>query len=333
MAKHKATIEKLAYNAGEDTQADTTLLDTYSRTVVGVAERVSPAVVNISVLKVRKEQSGAGSGLIITPDGYLLTNEHVVHAANLIEVKLNDGRKFDAQIVGTDPATDTAVLRIPGSDLPSARLGDSQKLKVGQLVVAIGNPYGFQCTVTAGVVSALGRSLRSANGRLIENIIQTDAALNPGSSGGPLVNSQGDVIGMNTAVIFPAQGLCFAIPINMVKRVVQMLISTGKVNRGYLGIIAQPAPIQRRIARSLGLKQESGVGVVDVAPKSPAQQARIVPNDIILNIGGLPTNDVDELHRFLDEHPAGQNYEINVLRGTSLMKLSVKPQEMSSLEK
>jgi S1-C subfamily serine protease len=330
MAQDKSIIEKFAYTAGEDSEHETTLLDAYSRTVVGVAGKVSPAVVNIGVLKVHKEQSGAGSGLIVTPDGYVLTNEHVVHAANLVEVKLNDGRKFNAQVVGTDPATDTAVLRIPGSNLPSARLGDSQKLKVGQLVVAIGNPFGFQCTVTAGVVSALGRSLRSANGRLIENIIQTDAALNPGSSGGPLVNSQGNVIGMNTAVIFPAQGLCFAIPINTVKRVVQMLISTGKVSRGYLGIIAQPVPIQRRIARALGLKQESGVGVVEVAPRSPAQQAGIVPSDIILGIGGTPTTDVDELHRFLDENPAGQHYGITVLRGISLLELTVLPKDMPS---
>ncbi len=330
MSQKKLTTEDPDYSALDNTEQETTLLDAYSRTVVSAAERVSPAVVNISVLKVRKEQSGAGSGLIITPDGYVLTNEHVVHAANLIEVKLNDGRKYDARIVGTDPATDTAVLRIPGTDLPSACLGDSQKLRVGQLVVAIGNPFGFQCTVTAGVVSALGRSLRSASGRLIENIIQTDAALNPGSSGGPLVNARGVVIGMNTAVIFPAQGLCFAIPINTVKRVVQMLISSGKVSRGYLGIIAQPAPIQRRIARSLGLEQESGVGVVEVAPNSPAQRAKIAANDIILKIGHSLTTNVDELHRFLDENPAGKDYMVNVLRGNCMLELTVFPEEMPS---
>ena len=333
MSKNKAIAEHLKYTAGENSANETKLLDAYSRTVVGVAEKVSPAVVNISVLKVRKEQSGAGSGLIITPDGYVLTNEHVVHAANLIEVKLNDGRKFNAQLVGTDPTTDTAVLRIPGSDLPSGHLGDSQRLKVGQLVVAIGNPFGFQCTVTAGVVSALGRSLRSTNGRLIENIIQTDAALNPGSSGGPLVNARGNVIGVNTAVIYPAQGLCFAIPINTVKRVAQMLISTGKVSRGYLGIIAQPASIQRRIARNLGLQQESGVGVVEVAPRSPAQKAKIIQYDIIVNIGGVPTTNVDELHRFLDENPAGQDYDITVIRGNSLLKLNVLPKEMAPQKK
>lgn len=309
---------------------ETTVLDAYSRTVIGVAEKVSPSVVNIGVLKVRKEQSGAGSGLIITPDGYVLTNEHVVHGANLIEVRLNDGQKTDARIVGTDPATDTAVLRIPCTDLPCAQLGDSSHLKVGQLVIAIGNPLGFQCTVTAGVISALGRSLRSTNGRLIENIIQTDAALNPGSSGGPLVNSQNYVIGVNTAVIYPAQGLCFAIPINTVKRVVQMLISQGRVSRGYLGIIARPAPLTQRTRRALRLNQESGVGVVEVAPASPAAKAKMMPNDIILRIGDTIVTNIDELHRFLDENPAKKHYRISVLRGAHILELTVIPTEMLS---
>ncbi|MCK4940635.1 trypsin-like peptidase domain-containing protein, partial [candidate division WOR-3 bacterium] len=296
MSWDKEIIENLEYTEDSKSNDETILLDSYSRTVVGVAEKVSPAVVNIGVLKVRKEQSGAGagSGLIITPDGYVLTNEHVVHGANLIEVRLNDGQKTDARIVGTDPATDTAVLRISCTDLPSAQLGDSSDLKVGQLVVAIGNPLGFQCTVTAGVISALGRSLRSTTGRLIENIIQTDAALNPGSSGGPLVNSRGNVIGMNTAVIYPAQGLCFAIPINTVKRVVQMLISKGRVSRGYLGIIARPAPLARRTRRALTLNQESGVGVVEVAPNSPAANAKIITNDVILNIADTTVTNIDE---------------------------------------
>jgi S1-C subfamily serine protease len=312
---------------------DIALLDSYSSTVIGVADKISPAVVNIGVLKVRKEQSGAGSGLIIAPDGYLLTNEHVVHGANLIEVRLNDGRKFDAQIVGIDPATDTAVLRIPGLDLPSARLGDSQKLKVGQLVVAIGNPFGFQCTVTAGVVSALGRSLRSTNGHLIDNVIQTDAALNPGSSGGPLVNSRSEVIGMNTAIIYQAQGLCFAIPINTVKRVVQMLISNGKVSRGHIGIMAQPILLQRRVTRALAIKQQSGVGVVEVARNSPADKAKIMPNDIILAVDKTVVTNVDELHRFLDENPAGRDYRITVLRGLEILQLTILPQEAPQQQK
>jgi S1-C subfamily serine protease len=308
---------------------ENSMLDTYSRTVVGVAERISPAVVNISILKVKKEISGTGSGLIIAPDGYVLTNEHVIHGANLIEVRLNDGRAFDAQIVGTDQATDTGVLRIPGSDLPCAQLGDSQNLKVGQLVVAVGNPLGFQCTVTAGVISALGRALRSTTGRLIENVIQTDAALNPGSSGGPLVDSRGEVIGMNTAIIYPAQGLCFSIPMNTVKRVVQMLISKGKVSRGYLGIIAQPAPLVRRTVRTLGLQRESGIRVVDVAPRSPAAHAKIMKNDIILGIAGNVIANVDELHRFLDENPPGKDYMVTVLRGATLLELPLCPAELT----
>jgi S1-C subfamily serine protease len=333
MSKHEKTMEDLQSSDNIMSVDEAVILDSYSRTVVGVAEKVSPSVVHIGVLKARKEQSGAGSGIIITQDGYVLTNEHVVHGANLIEVKLNDGRKFSAEIVGTDPATDTAVLRIPGSDLPSARLGESQNLRVGQLVVAIGNPFGFQCTVTAGVISALGRSLRSTNNRLIDNVIQTDAALNPGSSGGPLVNSRAEVIGMNTAIIYPAQGLCFAIPINTVKRVVQMLISKGKVCRGYLGIMVQPALLQRRRARALGLNQESGVVVVEISPDSPADKARIIPNDIILKIDDTVITNIDELHRFLDEHAAGQDYGITILRGTAVLKLIVTPEEVPPQKK
>ena len=234
------------------------LLDAYSQVVVGVAEKLSPAVVHISMTgRGKKEVRGTGSGLIITPDGYALTNRHVVHGAKVIEVTLNDGRIFSAELVGEDAPTDVAVLRISASNLPIAQLGDSQSLQVGQLVVAIGNPLGFQCTVTAGVISALGRTLRTETGRLIENVIQTDAALNPGSSGGPLVNSQGEVIGINTAIIYPAQGLCFAISINAVKRVAGMLIATGKVSRGYLGIAAQPIRFYAHLARVLKLNQEA----------------------------------------------------------------------------
>ncbi len=322
--------EKNLTCTNNQTTDDTIVLDAYSRTVTGVAETISPAVVNISVFDSNGRSSGAGSGLIITPDGYLLTNEHVVHTASRIEVRLNDGNKFEARTVGTDPATDTAVLRIPGSSLQCAPLGNSQALKVGQLVVAVGNPFGFQCTVTAGVISALGRTLRSTTGRLIENIIQTDASLNPGSSGGPLVNSRGEVIGMNTAIIYPAQGLCFAIPINMIKRVVQMLISNGKVSRGYLGIVAQPSPLTRRTIRVLKIEQHSGVRVVDVAPKSPADFARILPNDIILSIADEQITDVDDLHRFLDENPTGTDYVVTVLRGGSMLKLNINPVEISS---
>jgi S1-C subfamily serine protease len=305
---------------------DSVLFDAYSRTVVGVAEKVSPAVVHINVIQ-RRQRRGTGSGLIVTPDGYVLTNRHVVQGAREIEVTLSDTRTFTAQLVGADAATDVGVLRLPPSDLPIAELGDSQDLRVGQLVVAIGNPYGFQSTVTAGVISALGRSLRTASGRLIENIIQTDAALNPGSSGGPLVNSQGRVIGINTAIIYPAQGLCFAIPIDTVKRVAGMLIATGKVSRGYLGINVQPVQLYPRLATRLKLDQESGVAVIEVLPDSPAQKAGLMPRDIIVSIGEVPTHSVDDLHRFLDGHPVGESYEMMVLRNGTAITLNVTPDE------
>ncbi len=308
---------------------DIGLLDAYSKVVVNVAEKVSPAVVNISVTQQREESGGSGSGLIITPDGYVLTNEHVVHGMNSITVSLNDGRTFSAQIVGTDAATDIAVIRIFGTDFPTTQLGDSKLLKVGQLVVAVGNPYGFQCSVTAGVISALGRSLRSQTGRLIENIIQTDAALNPGNSGGPLVNSRGEVIGINTAIIYPAQGLCFAIPINTVKRVVGMLISNGKVRRGFLGLIVQSTKLPRRLMRNLELMQDTGAVVLDINPSSPAQKAKLLSRDIILRIGDTPVTNIDDLHRFLDEHPFGENYEMIILRGGNLKTLIILPEELS----
>ena len=306
---------------------EATLLDAYSQVVVGVAEKLSPAVVHISMAgRGKKEVRGTGSGLIITPDGYALTNRHVVHGAKAIEVTLNDGRIFSAELVGEDAPTDVAVLRISSSNLPITQLGDSQSLQVGQLVVAIGNPLGFQCTVTAGVISALGRTLRTETGRLIENVIQTDAALNPGSSGGPLVNSEGEVIGINTAIIYPAQGLCFAIPINAVKRVAGMLIATGKVSRGYLGISAQPIRFYAHLARVLKLNQESGVVVLEIFPDSPAQRAGLKSRDVIVSIDDIPMSSVDDLHRFLDEHPVGENYQMLILRRGTAIKLVVKPE-------
>jgi S1-C subfamily serine protease len=307
---------------------DNLLLDVYSQTVISVAEKVSPAVVNISILDENRRMIGAGSGLIITPDGYILTNAHVITSAQTLTVNLNDGRSYTGQTIGVDPPTDTAVIRMMGSDIPAALFGDSNHLKVGQLVVAIGNPFGFQCTVTAGVISALGRSLRSQTGHLIENIIQTDAALNPGSSGGPLADSRGLVIGMNTAVIFPAQGLCFAIPVNTVKRVVNMLINQGKVSRGFLGIILQTVPLQRRLVRTLELDQASGVIVLEVASGSPAEKAKIKPRDIILRIGDTTVTTMDDLHRFLTENPPGKEYELTVLRFGAMIKLKAIPEEM-----
>lgn len=303
------------------------LLDAYSQAVVGAAEKVSPSVVNITAVG-GNQMSRGGSGVIITPDGYILTNDHVVSGTTSVEVILHDGRVFSAQVVGTDPPTDTAVLRIMESGLPAARLGDSRSLKVGQLVVAIGNPFGFQYTVTAGVVSALGRTLRSRTGQLIENIIQTDAALNPGSSGGALVNSRGKVVGVSTATIYPAQGLCFAIPINTAKRVVGMLISKGKVSRGYMGVIIQSIRLPRRLMRTFDLAQESGVIVLEIAPHSPAEKAGLMRRDIILGIGDITIRIVDDLCRFLDENAFGKTYEVVALRGESLERLQVRPEEM-----
>jgi S1-C subfamily serine protease len=307
---------------------DNSLLDAYSQTVVFVADKVSPSVVNISVLNNHGEPIGAGSGLIITPDGYILTNAHVVMPGQTYTVNLNDGRSFNGRVIGIDPPTDTAVIRIMGRDIPVAQLGDSGRLKVGQLVVAIGNPFGFQCTVTTGVISALGRSLRSQTGHLIENIIQTDAALNPGSSGGPLNDSRGLVIGMNTAVIFPAQGLCFTIPVDTIKRVVNMLINQGRVSRGYLGVVLQAIPLQRRLVRILELNQSSGVIVTEVAPGSPADQAKITARDIILRIGDTPVTSMDDIHRFLTENPADKEYELTVLRFGKIIKMAAKPIEL-----
>lgn len=310
------------------TEEELAALDAYSRVVVSVAQNVSPAVVNIGVVQAgAPARQGTGSGLIITPDGYVLTNRHVVHDAKRIQVTLNDGRTFPGELVGEDAPIDTAVVRLAASGLPYATLGDSSKLRVGQLVVAIGNPFGFQTTVTAGVISAVGRSLRSQSGRVIENVIQTDAALNPGSSGGPLVDARGLVIGINTAIIYPAQGICFAIPIDTVKRVAGMLIATGSVSRGYIGISGQTAQLDPRAVRSLDLGQNSGVGVQEVVRGSPASRAGLRPRDIILRLGADTIAGIDDLFRFLDEHPIDHAYELVVLRDGRLVSLNISPEQ------
>jgi S1-C subfamily serine protease len=302
----------------------TTLLDAYSEAVVAAAERVSPSVVKIEVHH-QKQRGGSGSGFVFTPDGFILTNSHVVHGAENIEVTLSDGQSFKADRVGDDPDTDLAVVRITAPNLVPAALGDSQTIKVGQLVVAIGNPYGFQCTVTSGVISALGRSLRSQSGRLIDNVIQTDAALNPGNSGGPLVTSQGEVIGVNTAVILPAQGICFATAINTAKFVAGRLIKDGKIRRGYIGVAGQNAPLPRRLIRGHNLAVSSGIFVVSVEPNSPAVRAGLKDGDIIVDFNDSPTPDIDALHLLLTDHQPGIRAPLTILRGTERLTLWVHP--------
>jgi len=301
-----------------------TLLDAYSEAVIAAAERVSPSVVNIEVHR-EKRRGGAGSGFVFTPDGFILTNSHVVHGAEDIEVTLSDGQSFKADRVGDDPDTDLAVVRITASNLVPVTLGDSQSIKVGQLVLAIGNPYGFQCTVTSGVISALGRSLRSQSGRLIDNVIQTDAALNPGNSGGPLVTSQGEVIGVNTAVILPAQGICFATAINTAKFVAGRLIKDGKIQRGYIGVAGQNAPLPRRLVRGHNLAIASGIFVVSVEPNSPAIHAGLRDGDTIVAFNEASTPDIDALHRLLTDHQPGVRAAITVLRGTEKLTVWVQP--------
>lgn len=323
--------------------SDDDLLDAYSRAVVSAAERVSPSVVNLDVRTnpranrstrygPREELRGTGSGFIFTPDGFILTNSHVVHHADKISVTLPDGRRFEGDLVGEDPDTDLAVVRINGADFLATPLGDSQKIRVGQLVIAIGNPYGFQCTVTSGVVSALGRSLRSISGRLIDNIIQTDAALNPGNSGGPLVTSRGDVIGVNTAMILAAQGICFAIGINTAKFVAGRLIKEGKITRSYIGLGGQNVPLLRRVVRFYHLPVESGVLAVSIEEDSPAKRAGLSEGDIIVGFDSQPVAGIDDLHRMLTEEKVGVKTTLTIIRQTEKLSLNIVPEESKARE-
>lgn len=315
--------------------ADGALLDAYSNAVVAAADAVSPAVVKIDVRKGGERRGGrqgggSGSGFIITPDGFILTNSHVVHGAERIEVTLADGRRPDAHLVGTDPDTDLAVIRVYAPNLQPARLGDSNQLRVGQLAVAIGNPYGFQYTVTAGVVSALGRSFRADSGRLMDNIIQTDAALNPGNSGGPLVNSRGEVIGVNTAVILPAQGLCFAIAINSAKFTAGWLIKDGVIRRSYIGVGGQTTKIHRRVVRFYNLPVETGMLVVGVEPGTPASRAGLREGDIVVELGGQQVSGIDDLHRQLTGEKVGARLPMTVIRNTEKLQLEIVPEQSAT---
>lgn len=318
--------------------ADDELLDAYSRAVITAAERVSPSVVYIEVHqpvnnrrgndpRVPREARGSGSGFIFTPDGFILTNSHVVHGASRIEVTTTDGSKYQADLIGDDPDTDLAVIRINAPNLVPAHLGDSQQVRVGQLVLAIGNPYGFQYSVTAGVVSALGRSLRSRSGRLMDAVIQTDAALNPGNSGGPLVNSRGEVIGVNTAMILPAQGICFATSIDTAKFVASRLIRDGKVSRSYIGLAGQNVPLPRRMVRFYNLPVESGILIVSFEEKSPGQRGGLREGDIVVGFDDRPIAGIDDLHKLLTEERIGHKSTLTVIRGTQKLLLEVTPEE------
>lgn len=322
-------------NHFKDPEAAADFLDTYSQAVVKVAETVSPAVVNITVTKrgqpVRGygrypfEAKGAGSGFVIASDGFILTNNHVVNGATEIKITTSDGTDYPARLIGQDPDTDIAVIRVDARDLPQVALGNSDALRVGQLVIAIGNPNGLQNTVTAGVVSATGRTLSSQNGRPIEGIIQTDAALNPGNSGGPLVDSHGRVVGVNTAIIAMAQGICFAVPINTARWIAGMLMTNGKVVRGYLGITCQQQPIPQAIVRQYDLKSKYGVGVLTVNPESPAARAGLKPNDLILSVNNQPVGSIFQLQRQLSGNLVGKDVPLTAVRGNSRLDLYVRP--------
>jgi len=314
--------------------SDAELLDAYSRTVSSVVERVAPAVVSVEVhhrrsrtASAQREERGHGSGFVFTPDGFILTNSHVAHGATKTDVAFADGRRLRAMLVGDDPDTDIAVLRVEGSAQVTAPLGDSAALRVGQVVIAIGNPLGFQSTVTAGVVSALGRSFRSVSGRLIDNVIQTDAALNPGNSGGPLLDSRGNVVGVNTAVILPAQGICFAVAVNTVKHVVGQLIAYGHVRRARIGVGGQNISLPRLAARAHRLIQPSGVLITTIEAGSPAARAGIQSGDIIVAFDGQPVRGIDDLHRLLTGDRIGTATTVAVVRKAERLELAITAAE------
>lgn len=312
-------------------ESDADLLDAYSRAVIRVVEAVGPAVVSVAVGKNfqgrRGEQIGAGSGVIVAPEGYIMTNNHVVQGAGKIEVRMADGTALPARLAGADPATDLAVLRADAGGLPCAPFGDSGALSVGQLAIAIGNPLGFDSTVSTGVLSALGRALRSRDGRLIENVIQHTAPLNPGNSGGPLVDSRGRVIGINTAIIPMAQSICFSIPSNTAAWVLPQLVADGRVRRGYLGIAGQSRPLERSLVLALGLTGSQAVEVVSVSRTSPAGRAGLRSGDLIIAINETSVGCVDDLHRFLATWPIAEPATLTLIRGRQRIRLPIIPVE------
>ena len=324
-------------NTARVSTEDQELLDAYSRTVTSVAEQVSASVVKIEVhgpppqaeRKGRGPSSepgaGSGSGFVVTPDGYVLTNSHVVSGAKRITVALLDGQRAAASLVGDNPDTDLAVVRIDAPHLTALSFADSGALRVGQVAIAVGNPYGFDCTVTTGVVSALGRSLRTKSGHLVDDVIQTDAALNPGNSGGPLVDARGQVIGVNTAMIMPAQGICFAIAANTASFVMGKLIHEGRIQRAYLGVAGQNVPLHRRVVRFHELPHETGVFVVSTEPDSPAAKAGLRDGDLIVAYGDRPIAGIDDLHRLLTEEQAGVASTLTIIRDLKKQVLQVAP--------
>lgn len=320
-----------AENRTNEITDDGVLLDAYSNAVINATDKVSPSVVYIEVknrnARSPQEARGSGSGFVFTPDGFILTNSHVVHGAEHIRVAFSDGNGSEAQLIGDDPDTDLAVIRVTTPNLMPVAFGDSDKIRAGQMAIAIGNPYGFQYTVTAGVVSALGRSLRSRSGRLIDDIIQTDAALNPGNSGGPLVDSQGRVIGVNTAMIMGAQSICFAIAVNTAKFVAGRLIRDGRIRRSYIGVAGQNVPLPRRLVYYHKLPVESGVLVVSMEANSPAQRAGLREGDVIIGFDGQPVPGIDALHRLLTDTTLGVKTSLEVVRRTEVIQLQVAPQE------
>lgn len=325
-------------NGQPDGQPDeSAALDAYSRVVTGVAERAAPGVVAISIAertdeRGRKVPGGGGSGFVFTPDGLVLTNAHVVAGARGIEVLTTSGLTLAADVLGVDAHTDVALLRVANSQpLPVLELGSSRAIRVGQLVVAIGNPFGYECTVTAGVVSALGRSLRATTGRLIEDVVQTDAALNPGNSGGPLLDSNGRVIGVNTAIIAAAQGICFSVSIDIAQQIVPELMRHGRVRRASLGIGAQNMRLPRRYVRYFDLPIESAVRVVEVADAGPARTAGVQAGDILVRIDGHAIDGIDALHRLLDAGRIGRSVELSLLRRDRNLTLSLVPSELSTV--